>query len=86
MQNSDPSPALMLAARLSRWQILDLVLVERQGRMTVCANRVPCAPTLGLIRDRVLGMGGRGDYVMPGSRFNAVMAALREMGAIGPWP
>ncbi len=77
--------AELAAARLNRWQILDIVLVKRQGYMRICRNRQgrPCAPTDRLIQDRILAEGASGGYVMPGPRFTAVLYALQRSGVIG---
>lgn len=76
--------AELAAARLSRWQILDMVLVHRLGHMRITRNRCgrPCAPVDRLIADRILAMGATGQYVMPGPRFTAVLYALHRSGAV----
>jgi len=76
--------AEMAAARFSRWQILDMVLVHRMGHMRITRNRYgrPCAPVDRMIADRILAEGASGGYVMPGPRFTAVMYALHRSGAV----
>jgi hypothetical protein len=77
-------PAEMVAARLNRWQILDLVLIHREGRMKICRNGAgqPCGPVQRLIDDNIICEGAAGDYVLPGPRFTAVMYALARAGEI----
>jgi hypothetical protein len=76
--------AELVAARLSRWQILDMVLIHREGRMKICRNHdgYPCRPVRRSIYDGILSEGASGDYVMPGPRFTAVMYALARSGAV----
>lgn len=76
--------AEIAAARLNRWQILDLVLIHREGRMKITRNRdgKPCRPVADMIDSRILAEGASGDYVVPGPRFVAVIYALHRAGEI----
>jgi hypothetical protein len=76
--------AEMVAARLTRWQIIDLVYIHRNGRMEIGRrpNGETRAPVQRLIDDNILSMGGSGQYVLPGPRFKAVVYALARMGQI----
>lgn len=76
--------AELAAARLNRWQILDMVLIHRQGRMKICRNQhgKPCRPVADMIDSNILAEGASGDYVVPGPRFVAVIYALHRAGEI----
>ena len=83
--HADPDgPADLAARRLSRWQILDMVLIHRSGRMKICRHTVtgrPCKPVQELIDAKIVAEGA-GNYVMPGARFEAVLKALHRAGEI----
>ena len=78
------NPAEMVARRLSRWQIMDMVFIHRNGRMEVGRTSAgkTRAPIQSLIDAGVLMAGATGDYVLPGKRFEPVLKALHGAGLI----
>lgn len=74
----------MVARRLSRWQILDMVYIHRNGRMEIGrrADGTTRAPVQRMLDEGILEMGGSHRYVMPGKRFMPVLQALYRAGEV----
>lgn len=75
-----------LAATLSRWQVLDIVHVHREGRLQLSATQNPCAPLRKLIDLEIFKRPYRGDsvvdYIVPAHRFRPVLEALWRSGRV----
>lgn len=74
------------AATLSRWQVLDIVHIHREGRLQLSATQNPCAPLRKLIDLEILKRPYRGDsvvdYLIPAHRFRPVLEALWRSGRV----
>lgn len=74
------------AARLSHWQVLDIVFVHRNGRIQVAAKTPPCRPLAQLV---ALGILKRSDtnntsnaLLIPAHRFRPVLECLWRSGRV----
>jgi hypothetical protein len=83
-QQAPDDPADMMARRLSRWQIIDMVYIHRNGRMEIGrrADGKTRAPVQRMLDEGIVMLGGSGQYVLPGKRFEAVLEALHRAGLI----
>ena len=75
-----------VAARLTHWQVLDIVHVYREGRIKVSPQRDPWPPLAALVADGVLkrcaNFNSRAAYLVPGHRFRAVLESLWRSGRV----